>query len=282
MLTNNRVIHNDNGTLRDRSLELNNLFADSATIDIVAAQDKLYLGSDLPFNHRYFLMDSLNDATATVTVDIWDGTQWVAAVDVKDGTQGTSGVPLSQNGILSWATSRTTSWGFEDSTEDMSGSGLETLKIYNMYWVRLTFSANLNSATSVKYVGHKFADDLQLAGYYPEMGRSTTMSAFESGKTSWDEQHIMAAEEIIRDLRKKKIIVGAGQILDWEIFSDAAIHKCAEIIYFPFGEKYEAKREGARDRYDEAMDKVVFPIDEDEDGRLSDDEKRLSAGLVRG
>lgn len=281
MLLNNRVIHDDNGTLVDLSKKLNNAFSSSVVLPFVAADDYIYLGSEFPFNHRYFLIDVANGVDTVASVEIWNGSSWVPAVDVIDQTEGDDGVSFSQSGILSWVTNRTKAWSREDTTENMTGSGLETLKIYNLYWVRISFDGDFDVTTSVKYVGHKFSTDEDLGGQYPDLVRTNVKAAFKSGKTNWDEQHIIAAEQIISDLRKRQIILSGNQILDWDFFTDAAIHKVAEIAYTAFGADYEDRKKNAREAYDEAMDKVVFPVDKNVDGHRDIEETVPSYGRVR-
>lgn len=280
MLVNNRIIHSDNGTLRDLSINLNDLYAGNGALGIVAAEDKLYIGSDMPFNHRYFCVATANDQASVASVEIWDGNQWRAAVDVLDQTKDANGRSLAQTGILSWSVDKDYGWGFEETTEDIPA--LATLKIYNMYWVRISWSADLKATTAVSYVGHKFANDSQLEGYYPDLNRTAVKTAFKAGKTTWDDQHVLAAEEIIRDLRKKKVILSRNQILDFESFNDAAIHKCAEIIMRALGEDYADERASAIEDYNEALDKVYFPVDKDGDGRLDTVERAgYSVGIFR-
>jgi hypothetical protein len=282
LLVNNRVIFENNTTLTDLSINLNDVFAGSETVDIVAADDYLYLASDLPFNHRYFMVSTANDAASVVSVSIWNGSEWVEAVDVLDQTKNSSGHTLANSGIISWTTDRNKSWAKEETTENMTGSGLTTLKIYNMYWVRLAFSGNLKATTALKYVGHKFSNDYNLKGYYPDLGRSTVMTAFTAAKTNWDEQHVLAAEEIIRDLKKKGEIFSASQIMNWEQFADAAVHKVAEIAYSAFGKDYEERREKAFDNYVDALDKVTFDLDKNANGKREQAEAKPSFGrLVR-
>jgi hypothetical protein len=278
MLLNNRVVLKDNLTLRDLSPSLNDLTADSEVLSLVAAEDKIYLGSDLPFNHRYFYLSAMNAVAGSVTVDIWDGSEWQPAVDVLDMTK-VSGAPFARSGIIQWTTDRNRSWMRMATTEDMSGSGLETQKIYNMYWVRLTFSANF--AFTAKYVGHRFSTDADLAGYYPDLNRSTVMSAHTTGKTSWEEQHILAAEEIIQRLRNEQTISSPAQIFNWGMFCIPSVHKVAWIIMNAFGKKYEEAKSDAAEAFSDAMDGLTFGVDRDADGHLDDDEGEPQAGLQR-
>lgn len=276
-----RIIHDDNGTLVDLSKQANEMFGANASLPIVAADDKLYIGSSLPFNHRHFEVATANAATSVVsTVEIWDGNSWVAAVDLVDYTLNSgSTVTLYQNGIISWTVDRDSSWGLEESTENIPA--LATLKIYDMYWARMTFSANLSNTTAIKYIGYKFSDDDKLRVLYPDLVRSTLLTAWQTAKTTWDEQHIIAAEEIIERLQKLRIIWNRNQILDWQRFEKASVHKCAEIIYRGLGADYDDKREKAKDDFEKALNVGQFNIDVNADGHLERAEQFRPAGLFR-
>lgn len=279
MLLNNRIIWEDDTTLKDISKNMNDIFANTTTFPFVVTDDYLYLGSDLPFNHRYFDITTVNAVAATVSVSIWDGTSWVAAVDVIDDTSNSSGVSLSQSGIIRWVTDRNQGWGIESTTEDVPA--LSTLKIYDLYWVRLSWSASLTAGTVLNYIGHKFATDTQLEGYYPDLVRSTMIDAFKTGKTNWKEQHILAAEELIADLKRKRDIISAQQILNPEQFNLAGIHKVAEIIFRSFGEDYKDQKLQASIDYKSALNAVPLEIDRSEDGHKERSEQVFVTGLVR-
>ena len=278
MLFNQRIIHSDNGTLEDKSVELNNIFTATATLDIALTDDYLYIGSDLPFNHRYFEVSTANSVSSIMSVDIWNGSEWNAAVDVIDQTS-TGGKTLAQSGYISWTTDRNESWGIDETTENVTG--LTTLKIYNMYWVRLKVSASLSGTTAVSYVGHKFANDDDLSGYYPDLVSSTIMDAFETSKTNWNEQHFLAAEEIIQDIRRKRIAWNANQVIDWEQFNLAAIHRVAFNIMAAFGDDYKDNRLEAKKAYDEAMNLKVFNTDINADGHNQISEREPHRGICR-
>lgn len=278
MLSNQRIIFDDGGTLKDKSVELNNLFTQNATVDLAVTTDYLYIGSDLPFNHRYFQVSTANTTASVMSVQIWDGNSWADAVDVIDQTSA-SGKTLAQSGIISWARDRDSSWGQESTTENVTG--LTSLKIYDLYWVRLKVSASLSATTALSYVGHRFATDDELGGYYPDLVQSDVMTAFETGKTDWNEQHVLAAEEIIQDIRRKRIAWNRNQVLDWEQFAPAAVHKVASIIMAGFGNDYKEARVSVLADYAKAMNLKIFTVDQDEDGRADDDEKRWDGGIVR-
>ena len=270
----------NNTTLTDISLEMNDLFSGTKTIDFVAADDYIYIGSDLPFNHRYFQMSTVNSGSASVaSVAIWDGSAWNNAVDLLDGTA-VSGVSMAQSGIISWSTDRNKSWAQEETTENISA--LSTLKIYNLYWVRIGWSVNWGGSTALQYCGHKFADDNILAGLYPDLGRTAVKTAHTSGKTTWNDQHVISAEAIISQLRKDRVISSPSQVFSWEMFQLAGAHKCAEIVLAAFGEAKKEERDYAKKQYDEAMNQIVFNNqDKNADGHLDDGEKFGSIQWVR-
>lgn len=290
MLLNNRIIRKDNTVLTDLSIKLNDSHSGSENLDIVASEDALYIGSDMPFNHRYFEVSSPNLNTSAVTVSLWDGNSWVAAVDVLDQTS-VGGKTFSQSGIISWVPDRDETWTREISTEEITD--LTTLKIYDYYWVKLTFSNNLTAfvdnvdptpdtaSTALSYIGHKFAEDNDLRAYYPDLLLSATLTAFTAGKTTWNEQHIAAAEEIVKDLRKKRIVFSRNQILDWEQFNLAAIHKVAKLIFTSFGENYRVEREQAEKDYLTAIQMQVFNVDTNKNARLDLEEKVVVTGFRR-
>lgn len=279
MLTGNRVIFSDNGTLSDFSRELNDVTTGTKTLAVVAAEDKLFIGSEAPFNHRYFMVSSANDQASVVSVRLWSGSAWNAALDVIDQTSVT-GATLGQSGIISWTKDRLKPWACEEKSTDIPALANGPV-IYDMFWAEISFSGNLKNSTALKYLGHRFADDNHLAVAYPDLVRTSVLTAFKTGKTDWTEQHVMAAEEIISDLRKKKLVWSGSQILDWEKFNVAAVHKVAHIIMRAFGDDFAERRDEAQSEYDDALDKANVGLDRNEDGELDRVERKVHVGLFR-
>jgi outer membrane receptor protein involved in Fe transport len=93
MLLNNRVVYKDDTVLTDLSRELSDLNESDKAFAIVAAEDALYIGSDLPFNHRFLSVKSENTQAGTLAVSIWSGTTWEPAVDILDFTAVNGPVP---------------------------------------------------------------------------------------------------------------------------------------------------------------------------------------------
>lgn len=278
MLLLNRVIYKDSAVLTDYSRELSDYYVGGVALVFDPLNDALYIGSDLPFNHRYFSMSALNAVAGEVSVGIWNGTSFVPAVDVIDLTN-VGGKPFAKDGLIMWATDRSEGWAQVPTTEDIPE--LASLKIYNAYWVKLTFSAALSQ--TFRYVGHKFAQDSDLRAYYGDLDRATVREAFyeDPAVANYNSVHIAAAEEIVRDLRAQGIIRSVNQMFDPDLFRDAACHKAAEIIYSTFGPSHTDRVTYAVRKYKEAINKFAFNVDENADGRLEQEEKSGSYRMHR-
>lgn len=278
-MLNNRVIFKNNTALTDISVGVNEFRTTSDVIDIVALQDAIYIGSELPFNHRYINLGVVSDTTSVISAKIWDGNEWDPVVDLIDQTS-VGGKTFAQSGIISWAPDKDESgWGLADSTEEVTD--LTTLKIYDLYWLKLTFSADLKATTALRYIGHKFSTDQQLAAIYPELYLSTTMGQFETGKTTWDEQHIKASEIVVRDLIRKFKASSGNQVMNWEYYSEASIHQMAAIVYRAFGNDYQDELAQALKDYKIAFNIESTQIDRNKDGRLERRERTPVTGFFR-
>lgn len=278
-LNSQRVFFSNNGNLTDISKTVNNAInSDSATIDFVNGEDYIYIGSPIPFLNRYFHISTANDQAATLTVEIWNGSTWNSAVDVIDDTD-SAGVSLATSGVVQWTTDRDTSWALIGTTEDIPT--LSTLRVYNMHWARLNFSADLKATTAFNYLGWKFSSDADLAAIYPDLALAATLDAFSSGKTNWNDQHILAAEILIADLIRQHYINSGNQIFAYEQFNFAAIHKVAEIIFDAFGDNYADQKVSAMKNYKLHLNQGVFVIDRNQDGHRSQYERSRVTGLQR-
>ncbi len=274
-----RVIFSDNGTLYDRSVELGDYRSKTALFNYTTAQDYLFVGSYFPFNHKQFDISVANAVSSAVTVAIWDGSSFNNAVDVMDETviAGAS-ASLAQDGIIRWSTNKSKTWARQSESTDVTG--LSGTVIYDMYWVRFSWSATMTGTTALKYVGQKFSTDTILYTYYPDLNNSDLQGAFASGKTDWNDQHYMASEQIVRDSRKKNILKSSGQIIDESIFEEVSTHKVAEIIYHGLGTSYADLKKDAAIKYKESLDQGFLNIDYDNDANLSDDERYTKQGFL--
>lgn len=277
----NRVIFSDNGTLSDITIAQNDPVAGSSLIDMVAAQDAIFVGSVLPFNHRYIQVSSANNVASVLSIALWDGTQFTPAVDVKDLTS-SAGVTLTQSGTISFTKQKNKNWTRADAS---TVTGITSLNIYDLYWAKITVSVNLLNTTAISFVGHRFCDENKLKSYYPDLGISLTKDKYESGKTNWNEQLIAATDEIIKRLMSSYAlddrIISGDQVYDYEVYSLACVHKTAHIIFNGFGEAYEDEAEKASKAFEEAMKVGPPKLDLNQSGTLDRSEMYKSTSVVR-
>jgi len=277
MIHNQRVFFSDDGTLIDISKQVNTFRADTVTIPYVAGEDYIFIGSDMPFNHKYIDIDTPNDQAAVPSVDIWFSNDWESAVDLIDRTDD-AGVALAQSGILQWTTEDEKGWDREEDSEDVTG--LSGTVIHGMYWIRISFSASLAAGLKINYIGHKFSDDGELYSHYRDLDNATLKAAIEAGKTDWLEEHLTAAEIIVRDMKRRQLIKSASQILDYELLVEPSVHKVAEIVYRSMGRGYIEARKLAATDYSNAMNIKNFNVDKNKDASLSDAERRISTSFM--
>lgn len=278
MLSSNRIIWSDNGTLIDISTELNEILTGTKVLPIVAAEDALYIGSDLPFNHRYMHVSVANDVVSAMTVALWSGSVWNNAVDIMDGTT-SGGATLAQSGVLSWVPERTKPWNRDLSTENITA--LSTLKIYDLYWARIRFSVSLKATTALTFMGNRFSADTDLFAQYPDLNNSDYMTSFASGKTSWNDQALTAAEYVIQDLKEMNVIRSQSQILDWVIFRNASVHKTAEIIYRSFGKDYLDNVKLAQAAYKASLKLGIYNVDTNANAALDESERKQTSEFLK-
>lgn len=273
-----RVIFSDNGTLSDYGIELQNYREGSQVFDVVAAEDALYIGADHPFNHRYFQLNTVNTAPSDVSVELWDGSAWNPVAEITDETSA-SGASLGQDGVITWVPDRDESWVLEDTTEDISD--LFGVEIYNKYWCRFKWSADLDVGTDLFFVGQRFSSDEDLETLYPSLNTSDQKEAFQTGKTTWNEQHIEAAKLIMDDLIDKGTTWHEGQIIDIERFRVAAVHRVAMIAFREYGDDYRDNLIIAANDYREAFERAVYNVDKNRNARLDRNEQLRDLSVRR-
>lgn len=238
----------------------------------------LYIGSALPFNHLYFEMGTKNNVSANLTVQYWWNNAWNTAVDVQDNTSA-----LFDNGSIFFSPVIDEGWSFERRSSDVTG--LSIFNIYNMFWLRMSWDQNLRNTMTLNYIGQKFSTDAILYSYFPDLALQVTKDSFDpnntSGtKTTWDEQHYMAAEHIVKDLIKRQIIISRSQILDPYLFKDASCYKVAGIVYRGLGRAYADQMADAADRYEKEMNIKFYNIDRNADAQLNPAERITASGYL--
>jgi hypothetical protein len=269
-----RILFYDGSDLNDISLAVGDYRYDGyePTIDVGRY---LYVGTELPCNSKFFSVVTPNtDVTVIDKVEVWGGGEWLEVTDVLDETS-TTGVSLAKSGLISFELDiDNTTWAAERKSSDIPE--LVGTSIYNLYWLRLSWTIPVSAGTKIGYVGSKFSDDATLTDFYPDLANSELKTAFEAGKTTWDDQHYMAAESILRDLKRRSIIIRPEQVFDTRQFLEAACHKAAELVYGGLGQAFADARSRAAERYIAAMALTKFGVDADGSGTVDAAEATVS------
>jgi hypothetical protein len=157
---------------------------------------------------------------------------------------------------------------------------LETITVYDKYWMKITVSVTLKNNIELQWIGNKFSEDEDLYSEYPIFNDTTFLTGFQTGKVNWEEQHIKAAEIIIQDMKRKNVIIGKEQILERDILRPASVAKVAEIIFNAFGNDYNEQRQHAKEEYLRRMDLSKYSVDTNNNGIVDAVDVRYSQGWL--
>ena len=255
---NKRVFYSDNGIMRDFSVNLNKYDENESVFDYRTGEDAIYIGARLPFNQLYFKLIEKNTLSANMYVEVWTGTKWEFANEVIDETGA-----FSASGYVTFFPDRDAGWLFSSTSDDgKTVTGLESVKVYDRYWIKVTFDADLSSGVSLSWLGNIFSDDSDLYAEYPDLMKENVLTSFKAGKTGWEEQHVRAAYMIEQDLIINRAMIAPEQILDREDFRLASVQKVAEIIFNAFGDDYIDNKQKAREEYQRRLSSPMKKIDQ--------------------
>lgn len=271
-----RVLWDSAGTIFDVSADLNDFRRGSYVLPIASATDALYIGTELPFNHKFFDVSVPNAEESAITVELWNGTEWKTAIDLRDGTS-LAAKTFAQDGTISFVPDPDFSnWHCEDDSTDIPDLASGP-RIVDLYWAKISFSADLTSTCALSYVGDVFSDDDDLDDYYPDLAKQNLKTAFATGKTNWQAQAFAAGEEIVRDLKRQAVLRRREQIMDTTLLTIPSIHKTASIIYGGLGASYREAAALAQEKYVKTLDLGAFEVDTNGDGKTDVFEKRASS-----
>lgn len=260
-----RVFYSDNGSLTDYSIAAQN--SENIPMAVVAAQDYVYVGQHFPFNNMYFEMNVVNTNTSDVSVQYWNGKIWASARDILDGTK-MAGKSLARSGVIQWSPDRNDRWlVVNDTTDSGNPTELSSLEIYNLYWMRFKFSADLSATTSVNNISYAFCTNEMLRAIDPEIDNYLTAWGGVS-KTNWNEQIMLASQEIVFNLKSRGLIIAAGEILRFDDVALATCYRCLSIILRILGQPFAAKRQDYMNAEAELLAVKRFSFDTNSDALL--------------
>lgn len=264
----NRIFFNTT----DVSQELRTYRGDATPFELTTG-DEIYVATDIPFNNLYLKFGTANATPVSFTVEYWDSEQFRPMFEVIDHTAG-----LTQDGYIDFTPDRDYSWVREsDSTEKVP---LQQFKVYDKAWLKITITGTIDVGTTLQWVGQLLCDEDDLFGEFSDFARSNFKTAFEAGKTDWEEQRVLASQRVCEDLQTNGIINFKEQLVDRLWYKSAAVQKTAEIIYRQLGDDFVDQKEDARLEYNKRINRRIHRVDEDKDGRLDRHEKVHRTGFV--
>jgi hypothetical protein len=271
-----RVFFKESSNLIEVTKQINKYKSDTYLMSM-GTSDAIYIASDFPLNHLYIKMgDVVNDINSSISIQYWDGTNWISSVNLNDYTYA-----FSQSGFIEFTPDRDEQWLMESTkASGESITDLETITVYDKYWMKITVSVTLKNNIELQWIGNKFSEDEDLYSEYPIFNDTTFLTGFQTGKVNWEEQHIKAAEIIIQDMKRKNVIIGKEQILERDILRPASVAKVAEIIFNAFGNDYNEQRQHAKEEYLRRMDLSKYSVDTNNNGIVDAVDVRYSQGWL--
>lgn len=234
------VIYSDNGSLEDLTTTLNTRTANSKAFTFTASEDAIYIGSLNPFTSKYLRQTVQNSNASDLTLQYWDGDTWRDASHTRDETS-PAGTPFASSGYVSFTTDKRYCWKKEDTTDNGSESvtGLGGITLYNMYWVKLTYSADIDM--TLDWVGDMFCTDEQIRDMSPRVLESEFMDDWESGKTDWEDQRAISSDLLISEMQTINLDT-PNMLLDKSELYLPAIYRTLAVIYNEMGDDERAER----------------------------------------
>lgn len=252
----------------DYTRELNNYHA--KTVTLPAQENSIYISSMYRFNHAYIDIATPEASALTMTVHLWNGSGWKPVADHIDETYG-----LTESGFVTWTPDPDETWQMED-TEDMTGSGLENFRVFNKYFVKITFTSTV---LELNWLGSRFSTDEELGDEFPDLTAGGFMAA--RGVSSWSHLHIRAADVLVNELQSKNMILDEAQILERREFRPASVQKVAEMIYNSLGDAYIDQKDVARRDYYERVKKNKPIVDKNNNARVDRSDRNSTGMLTR-
>jgi hypothetical protein len=269
-----RVFFKDGNNVLEITKQINKYKSDVYSLTMTSS-DAIYIATDFPMNHLFVKMGAaLNEQSSSMIIDYWSGQGWSPVVHTNDYSEA-----FSQSGFIEFTPDRYSSWIMASTNSNgQLVTGLESVIVYDKYWTKISFTNDLTAAIDLEYIGNIFSEDDDLFSEFPLFNDSTFLNCFENGKTTWEEQHVKAADLIIQDLKRKNVIIGSEQLLDRSILLPASVCKVAEIIFNAFGKDYTEQLDRAKNEYSKRIDLSKFSVDSNNNGI----EDAFDIGIVQG
>lgn len=258
------VFHDDNSVFVDISKECVEYGRDSKVIQLISADDYLYVGLYKPFNQVYVEMKVANTNANTFTAQYYNGSTWNSLSNFYDLSKG-----FTRSGFLSW--SKSTDWS------EVAVNSEE------LFWIRLKPSADHSVTTELQGLNIVFADDQDLVNEFSSI--ASQLPNF--GVNSYITFHQSVRDDIVQAIRNSgafKYNNELKNITKWDFLSQdeikrASIYHCLSKIFFELSDSIEDKwyqrSKDYNDKGNKALEVYYLSLDKNDDG-VADSNEKLS------
>lgn len=238
-------------------------------INVVDPQDIEVLGNTLKASVK-----------SKIRLQYWSGREWTDVVDIMDGSS-KQGVTLSRSGnVLFSCDNDKNGWSkVSDTSKDTAPAELRNVKIYGLYWLRITVDDDVHPDTTLNELSFCFTGGDKLRGVKAEVDKF--FDAFKKGKTDWIPETIMASKMVVTELKKAGLVLGPQQVVRLDDFWLPTTYKALWLIYSSLGPAYlETANQMAHEFY-KNFNVNNITVDENRDGKVNEVEinSRVKVGV---
>ena len=253
------VLLDDNGTFSDISIDVENYTRDETSLNLIAAEDSIYIGYKKRFSDIFICLSSFMVGN-TLSFEFWNGVAWVN-LEVKDLTKS-----FSRIGFLDW-----------DSQVD--GWVANEVNSVSKFWIRIKLTND--GAFDIKGIHTIFCDDNDLKDLYRKVDDFR-----EPSDISFIATHQAARKLLMQDLRnegrtKKKLgdlilkDIFVWDLLDRSQLREAACNLALALIFFNVSDNTDGKfiqlANSFKKKYQSALAVYLLNIDTNDDGTFEGD-----------
>lgn len=268
------VLHEDDAVFIDHSNNAIDYARDSFNLEVVAAEDFVYIGYYKPISTVYLAMATASTTDTTLSGQYWNGLAWTDLVGYSDDSRA-----MQRSGFIQW-------------DRNQADEELTTVNGSELFWYRFTLGAD-TSACVVSGINIVFSDDEDLKKELFEY-----REFLPTNETSFLLNHVSARDEIIQNIRNNgryKQNQNNGRNLDLNAFDVLNINQLnkastylvmanimANVLTDPDG-LFREKERYYRSKFNSAMDLFYLDLDTDDNGILNRDEelRSFTGTLVR-
>ncbi len=273
------VFHDDNGSFIDVTNNAHDYGRDAFSLEIVALEDKLYVGfEDKPINAIYLEFGTANTNSSAPTLKYYNGTSFEVVGGFHDDTNN-----LLRSGYIVWDRHQRDANGKLDQEKT-------TINSQEAYWYEFSFSADFSVGTTVQGLNIVLADDNDLEYELAEIDEFRA-----DNRDSFILMHQAVRDDIVQTIRNRGIQkqrteadrnkqggstlrdITPWDLLDHQQLKQAAKYLALSKIFFnvsdAIDDKWYQKYQDYKRLGDESLNLFIMDIDTQNDGVVDNNDR---------